>query len=542
MDENLLANQTLQRVREALEKGEVAGVPEVIRLIQELSAKAFSITIKELADLISRDVAVTAKVISAANTVGYNPWAIPISTVSQAIQVIGFERVRNLAISLLLAENAERTHSEEQREAAAMALQSGFLAQELANLTDQAMNAEQAFICASLRNYGKLIMTTFLLDDYRRARGLEAEMGIDAAFREVFGLTPLELGLSLLTSRNLPEAILSALQDVPSERVDSVAKATNHFSYLALADFSVRLTELAVDPKLNVVEFERASTDLARRYHKWIPVPSLQIDEILERTEGMLNNLRRTHGLRSLSSRVMESLAHRVAHADLPPVAPPEGIPVPDPEIAAAIVVDEPETTGERSPNQVILDAIEEMTSRIGDRSITFSRAVTMLLQAVHRQLRSTDSILFLFDRSRKRFVPRLGLGPIFSAIEKTESLDPANRDVFGISLTRLEDVFVENATDPKILRFLPAWLKKDRTLRSFILLPLQESGAAYGLIWSGCTKRQIITVTNHTLRELRALRTHVTTIKNIDRKKRADSKGLPPPEGTTTGSPESSS
>jgi HD-like signal output (HDOD) protein len=62
-------------INNALEKRQVAGVPEVIHLIQELSTKAFSITIKELAEIISQDVAVTAKVISAANTVGYNPTA-----------------------------------------------------------------------------------------------------------------------------------------------------------------------------------------------------------------------------------------------------------------------------------------------------------------------------------------------------------------------------------------------------------------------------------------------------------------------------------
>jgi HD-like signal output (HDOD) protein len=80
-----LANETIRRIREALETGRSAGVPEIIRLIQQLSSKAFSITVKELADIIGQDVAISAKVITVANTLRYNPMGVPVSTITQAI-------------------------------------------------------------------------------------------------------------------------------------------------------------------------------------------------------------------------------------------------------------------------------------------------------------------------------------------------------------------------------------------------------------------------------------------------------------------------
>lgn len=535
------AEKTLNRVREALEKGEVAGVPEVIRLIQELSAKAFSITIKELADLISRDVAVTAKVISAANTVGYNPWAIPISTVSQAIQVIGFERVRNLAISLLLAENAERTKSEEQREAAALALHSGFVAQEIAELSENQLSPEQAFICASLRNYGRLIMTTFLLDDYRKARELEHEIGLDDAFHSILGLTPLELGYHLLLSRNMPEAILSSLQEIPKGEVDKATKKKESFAYLAIAEFSARLSDIAIDHELDPVEFEESVATLSKRFEDLLPVPEVAVGDLLRRSTAEMKSLHRSHGLRSLSDRVMDCLGHRLAGDPLPPPlksSPASENPAAREEEVLAESTNPPFETktdaAKEEPDGHILQAIEAMTEGIGNGSMTFPKAVFRLLQAVHNQLGSTDSILFMRDRKRGVFAPRLGLGPIFDKIRDSETIDPANRDVFGICLTRLEDVFVMNATEAKINRFLPGWLKARRNLASFLILPIQDAGGAYGLIWSGRTQRRIVAITPRTLTQLRALRTHVSTIKNLHRAQPSPSVPPIPKDGET--------
>jgi HD-like signal output (HDOD) protein len=520
------AEHTLQRVREALEKGEVAGVPEVIRLIQELSAKAFSITIKELADIIARDVAVTAKVISAANTVGYNPWAIPISTVSQAIQVIGFERVRNLAISLLLAENAERTRSEEQRETAALALQSGFMAQEIAAGNKNAgLNPEQAFICASLRNYGKLIMTTFLLEDFRAARDLEDSMEADEAFRSIFGLTPLELGYHLLLSRNLPEAILNSLQEFPRERVDKATARKESYAYLAIADLSVRLSEVAADPRLSPELFEEKANALLGHYQQWSQDRDLKLGDLFRKTEEHMRSLRRHHGLHSLSGPVLDALQRRLEGQPLAARVSAKTARQTPGEALLAAVTSAPFGPSEPSvpepASSPVLDAISTITRSMETQSMSFSKALSLLLQTVHDQLGATDSILFLHDRRASRLAPRLGLGPIFDAIKASETVDPRQRDVFGISFSRQEDVFVENADDPKIARYLPSWLKSRASLRSFLILPLHDAGGTYGMLWSGRTRDKISTVTPRVLKQLRALRTHVATVKALEAAKR---------------------
>jgi HD-like signal output (HDOD) protein len=196
-----LAKSTISRVAAGLESGESAGLAEIVELIQQLSGNAVETSVEELATLIGKDVVVTAKVITAANTLGYNPSGLEISTISQAIQVIGFNKIRQLALALLLIENAERTlNPHEKREIAALALCSGLMAEAVMQ-RHRTHEPEQAFICASLRNYGRLLMTTFMLEEYRQARQISTEgVSEDEAFRRVFGLTPLELGHHLLAS------------------------------------------------------------------------------------------------------------------------------------------------------------------------------------------------------------------------------------------------------------------------------------------------------------------------------------------------------
>ncbi|MFA5257449.1 MAG: HDOD domain-containing protein, partial [Opitutales bacterium] len=314
-----LANSTIQRIKNAMEKGQVVGMPEVVRLIKELSTKAFSITINELAEIIEQDVAVTAKVIAAANTMGYNPSGTPVNTVSQSIQVIGFERVRNLAMSMLLAENAAQTlTAPEQREVASFALSSGLFAQSL--MEDRGGDAEVAFVCTSLRSYGRLMITTFMIDDYRLALDLAVDKGEDAAFREVFGLTPLELSFALLQGAQLPRDILRTIQKLPHTLVNaSILRPDDEL--IVLSDFSVRVCELAMDVSLDAGRFKSKASELSRFYGTSFKMEDAQIQGVFAKALSRYTEFGQTYGLRRASNNTMRVIAARSTDK-----SPPEDI------------------------------------------------------------------------------------------------------------------------------------------------------------------------------------------------------------------------
>ena len=54
----------------------------------------------ELAQVILRDNTMTARVLKMANSVYYNPGGVRINTVSRSIVILGFDTVRNIALSI----------------------------------------------------------------------------------------------------------------------------------------------------------------------------------------------------------------------------------------------------------------------------------------------------------------------------------------------------------------------------------------------------------------------------------------------------------
>ena len=549
-----LATRTIQRINSALEKRQVAGVPEVIHLIQELSTKAFSITIKELAEIISQDVAVTAKVISAANTVGYNPTGVPVNTVSQSIQVIGFERVRNLAISLLLVQNAEQTMSvQEQREAASFALSSGLVAQALMEQQGSA-DPEQAFVCTSLRNYGRLLMTTFLIDEYREALDRASQVGEELAFREIFGLTPLELSYHLLLSSHLPKEILRSLQTLPPGMVQSTALRPED-ELLVMADLSVRLCSLATNADLEPEQFKRGAAALCERYGKTFKVDQDGLQDAFQWAAARMNSFSQTYGIRSLSSNTMRFIQARAEDKDVPvelklapPVvgvqrrrprrdggygrgdllaaptqaAPPLPPPSNTPVRSIALGVPAVETAPQVDPMELlrpacILKGIEEIVVLLGRTPFDLKAVQAVAVRALRDGLALSD--VLIFDRTNDSTPYRVadGTGPLYDSVRGRVGLIAAeNRDVFGVSLSRREDVLIENGRDPKFAQYIPLWMRLNAPVGSMIILPAFDGERLSGLICGARAAGPPLRFGSQVLQSLRAMRIHLATARRL--------------------------
>ncbi len=188
----LTAPETLDRARKALHSGRGVGLPELLRLIESLSTNLGESTISEIAELIEREPAVLSRVLTVANTLMHNPGVAPVASIPQAIHHLGFNRVRTLAVSLMLLENTGGANPPEQREAAALALCAGLLAQGCAQGLGN-IDPELAFACAALRQFGAIILPVVWLKLCREMLQRRKTMPEEQAARECFGPTPLEL-------------------------------------------------------------------------------------------------------------------------------------------------------------------------------------------------------------------------------------------------------------------------------------------------------------------------------------------------------------
>jgi HD-like signal output (HDOD) protein len=521
-----LAKQTITRVAAGLETGEAAGLAEIVELIQQLSGNANETSVEELAALIGKDIVVTAKVITAANTMGYNPSGVEIATISQAIHVIGFNKIRQLALALLLIENAERTlNPHEKREIAALALCSGLMAEAVMN-RHGTHEPEQAFICASLRNYGCLLMTTFMLDEYRQAREISAEgTSEDEAFRRVFGLTPLELGHHLLESANLPEAILKSLRVLPVDALRQAA-TSNEIELLVLADLSVKLGELALKPDLSAADFQRGVMSLSARTGRIFGLDADALVAILGEASHQLNEFARTFNLTAISQQVNPRLQSRVAGED--PVAVRNAQAAAQ-RLAAAqratetaaesasappVAAGSPASTSETVFQQAFETGIEQLASLLDEQPVSMSKVYQVVLKAALQGFAARDGLI-LTRKPDGFYVNALGSGPLFDVVRGRSLVRETDRDVFGVCLQRMEDVFIYDATDVKISTHIPAWLKP-ANLASFVLLPIHENKKPFALLLAGWSEKKTKSFSVTQIRQVRSMLKLVGTARRL--------------------------
>lgn len=524
-----LASQTIARLQQALRTRDTASLPEVMKLIEELSSRAFSISVHELAELIGRDTIVTAKVIRSANTFGYNPGGIAVTTVSGAIQVVGFNKVRNLALSMLLLENAHHpAHSEAQRESAALALCSGLLAQALVAGRPE-HDPEQAFVFACLRSYGRLLLTTHLADDWTKVAQRPAHETENDASRRVFGLTPLGITQQMFDTTRLPKPILRCLQDLPPGQLGQPANSPEDF-LATVTQFSATLGELVLSPRVNASDFSVRSAKLCVQFGQRLDLDKESLRKLVGTIDQSLRAFQRTYGMHSVGAGVLQRLAARASAAPAEEEIPPELLgsvakdAPPQPAAASSPGAPAAGTTGESSTGTTPADAgaatltecLLQLTELMTASPIDLRQMETLTLTATKSALRLRDCVWFVRVGAVSGLAARGGSGDLLQTIRDRPLLGPEKRDVFGICLTRREDVLIRDTNDPKLRSFLPDWLTGAGPVGSFILLPLQDAHGVFALILGTRPPDDPLAPAPRELQLLKAIRQHLASARRL--------------------------
>jgi HD-like signal output (HDOD) protein len=515
-----LASDTVARVTAGLQTARATGIPKVVELVRALAANVQDISVDELAATIGRDVTITARVLAAANTFGYNPSGVPIRTVAEAIQIIGFARIRVLTMSLLLAESTDQRFNEaEQGEAAALALSSGLLAQSLAARHAQ-IDPEQVFVAATLRNFGRILMTAFLLEDYRRVQELAPTLGLDQAFREVLGLTPLELGYELLKTAKLPSLLLASLEPVPAERVsrhvaDSIADT------LALAEYAVQVAQAALRADLTVEDFERTCVVLGRQLPSHLAGDIHVVRDALALSESQFRHLAIIADAGSGAKEACRCLRAR-ANGRVPGPPPPEKAPDGSvtllaaaprsaswlgdlPPLPPAVPAPLPVGTAAAAALPRTERLLAEARERLAQAAIDAATAQATVMAAVHQALGTETSVLFI-AATEHELLPAGGAGFMWEARSPAVKVRRGERSVCGLCVARGEPVVIHDAGDPRLARYLPAWLEGGTRPGAFLVLPIVAAQRTVGLLLTGWRDPRPLQFAPEEIRALRYL------------------------------------
>ncbi|HSG22324.1 MAG TPA: HDOD domain-containing protein, partial [Azonexus sp.] len=208
----------LRRMRH---KSDFPALSESVSAINKI-ANSETESITKLSSTILKDFALTNKILRLVNSAYFRPaGGGSISTVSRAVIVLGFEAVRNIAITVLLFEHLQNKGNANQlKEDFLRANLAGILAKDI-SATAQMRDLEQTFICSLFHSLGRLLSQFYFPEESDEIRRVVAQKGCseDTAALQVLGISFEEMGIAIARQWGFPPLIVSTMRKLPAGRV-----------------------------------------------------------------------------------------------------------------------------------------------------------------------------------------------------------------------------------------------------------------------------------------------------------------------------------
>ncbi len=523
----LTSVETIDRARTLIMSGRGAVLQDLLELIQTLSNKVEELSLHELTDILEKDPIVVSRILSAANTVRSNPGITPLTSLSHAVHQVGFQKVRSIAVSMMLLESAAgATNCPEQRTAAAHALCAGLISRSCAASLGYA-DPDLLFACGTLRNLGAVLLPALAPEHCREVMLLSEKMPADAAYRSLFGLTPLELSREIVSSLRMPKEVIFAMDECYPETMASVA---THQSgrILGITEFSSQLASLALSGKHSSASFLQQAKVLARRFHQTMPDAAGLIPAAINHANEQLTSLTRhgnfinpvvfsrirAHAKLANQAPAENGVGAKVATAESLVVAPPEPASVAPVEPAGEVPM-APDPALEAEGGNT-LDWAEQLAGTIAfesqsevpttDAGQSVEDPWMGVLATIQQMLEADQCAIFVGRPGDRRAALHRWTGVFGSGFSVNPVCTATERTVFGVCLMRHETVLIHDGFNPKLDNYLPGWIGTHANRPgAFMLLALtkeQPPGFVY-LTWKKARKITISAAQTNLVRSL---------------------------------------
>ncbi len=461
---------------------------------------------------ILKDVALTNKLLRLVNSAHFGGGG-HISTVSRAVSLVGFNGIRNMALSLVLLEHMQnKTQANLLKEEFLRALMAGSIASEL-SLGSQ--EREEAFIGTMFQNLGRLLAEFYFAEEAKTVRSIMETPGQPvsegSASTRVLGMSYEALALGVARIWGLPNVIENCLRKPtgapPLHRpVDEMQR----LRWLALAANEVADHLLHTPAAL----LNGKVTQVASKYATalGIGVKEMQAATVLARQKfiDMASSMDIKVPVHSAASRLLE-----------PPPSIPEDTDtkayeadaLEDLALQAATAIDPlqtllTKTVDQRRIAEVLAAGIQDVTNAMVEE-FKLTDVLRMILETMFRSMSFQRVVFCMRDPKTDTLTGRFGLGKGAEALAKkfVISLKPNPNDLFSAVCLKSDDTMVDDASEPRIASRLPAWYLTSVNAQTFLLLPLSIKSKPFGLIYADKAEKGEMVLDAQELALLRTLR-----------------------------------
>jgi HD-like signal output (HDOD) protein len=224
--------------------------PAAARMIQRLheAVRRENCNALDVAQVILNDPGLSSKVLRVVNSSFYRPRGEPVSTITRAVFLLGFEAIRDLTTGLLLIDEIARAAGGRTtiRDVLYRCLLTGSVSRSLSTTVGYA-NPEEAYLLGLFANWGQLCLAAYFPERYERAvrTAREIDDSLERALAAEFGLPSSDLATAMLARWNFPSSYADYFRH-PHPKGDRPV-TTSGQRLVALVDVASEYAACAVD-------------------------------------------------------------------------------------------------------------------------------------------------------------------------------------------------------------------------------------------------------------------------------------------------------
>ncbi|MBK7647878.1 MAG: HDOD domain-containing protein [Betaproteobacteria bacterium] len=498
----------LRRMRH---KSDFPALSESVSAINKI-ANSETESIGKLSNTILKDFALTNKLLRLVNSAYFRPaGGGNISTVSRAVIVLGFEAVRNIAITVLLFEHLQNKGNATQlKEDFLRANLAGVLAKDI-GAAAKMRDLEQSFICSLFHSLGRLLSQFYFPEEADEIRRVMAQKNCaeDGAAMQVLGITFEEMGIAIARQWGFPPLIVSSMRKLPSGPVRKAVQQEDRLR--VLSGFSNELCDVIAQatPEARERELKKSMA----RFADAVALDQKELLQTVQRAVEEVADFARIIHL-NLPQTTFGKQMRLFANAGNDENAAVDGKKQANSEDGTLLGESDPLSGVDGGAGAQPVDAQSVLTAGIQDISNTLidgfqlNDILRIILETMYRAMGFKRVVLCIRDAKAGVMQGRFGFGPDANEVAKAFRFPLSfTPDIFHAATSKGVDLMISDINDPKIASRIPDWYRKAVSAQSFVLFPLNIKGSSVALIYADRDEPGGISIPEKELQLLRTLR-----------------------------------
>jgi eukaryotic-like serine/threonine-protein kinase len=508
----------LARLRES---GDFPAMAQTVGSVSALTSSEDT-SISALADTVLQDYGLAQKLLRLVNTLAYAQHG-QVTTVSRAVLLMGFDRVRTVATGLMLFEHLQgQARTPALLDALNMSFYSAILGRSIADRTGL-FDKEETFISALFHNLGRTLVALYLPAESKAIRD-EGDPQQESAVLRVLGMSYTSIGVGVARALNLPERLLQSMNRVTGSQTH--ASMTDEEKLGALATLSNGVADAlatSAAPKVKKAAIDRLVKSYGAQFKL---LDSKTMDQLIAGAETELHEHSKTFKLNlegsTFATGLSEFKADAIVSASVGHIS----------SVSAAgglIESGSPDLPGEELPETVLTQGLHEVTSLLVTE-FTLDDVLRVILETIYRALgvSRTRAFFLLKDATLPKARFRFGMGQSPADMRTWMEVPlKGTQDLFVLALNQARDLVIKDLRSPELDPLVPDWYRPTTLGRRYaVLLPLVVNQRSVGLFYIDGDEGGALLLTPTVVNNLKVLRSqavlaiHQSTLRSAARKR----------------------